>query len=221
MNYFFLSRTEIFNGISEEEIKSMLNCLQAHEKDYKNKEIIYRTGVNIKEIGLVEQGSVNIVEYDYWGNKSILGNIKTGDIFGLSYAAVPGKQLQSDVVANEDCRILFLNIERILTICPQSCPHHTAFIHNLFKVSAKKNLIIHQRMKHISAKSIRDKLISYLSEQSLNYGSPQFTIAFNRQQLSEYLGVDRSALSNELSKMQKDGLLTYKKNTFTLKDLEY
>ncbi|MDO5040596.1 MAG: Crp/Fnr family transcriptional regulator [Peptoniphilus sp.] len=221
MNYFFLSRTEIFYGISEEEIKSVLLCLQSYEKDYDNKEIIYRAGNHISEIGLVERGSVNIEEYDYWGNKSILGNIKTGDIFGLSYAALPGVPLQSDVVANEDCRILFMNIERILTVCPMACPYHTEFIRNMFRVAAKKNILIHQRMKHISAKSIRDKLISYLSEQSLKQGSPQFTIAFNRKQLSEYLGVDRSALSNELSKMQRDGMLTYKKNTFTLKNLEY
>lgn len=218
MNYFFLSKAELFYGIKEDEIETVLTCLQAYEKKYKNKDIIYRAGTHVKEIGFVEAGSVNMVEYDYWGNKSILGNITKGDIFSLSYAAIPGKQLQGDIVANEDCTILFLNIEMLISVCPKSCPFHNKIIHNLFRISANKTLKLHQRMKHISAKTIRDKLISYLSDQAFEHGKPDFTITFNRQQLSEYLGVDRSALSNELSKMQKDGLISYKKNTFTLKD---
>lgn len=221
MNAFFLSRTELFYGILEDEIERVLSCLDAHERSYKNKEVVFRAGSHIKEIGLIEEGSVNIVEYDYWGNKSILGNIKKGDVFGLSYAAIPGRQLQSQVVDNEACRILFLNIEMILNVYPTACPFHSKLIYNLFKISAHKNLAIHQRMKHISAKTIRDKLISYLSSQAFEHGGPSFTILFNRQQLSEYLGVDRSALSNELSKMQKDGLLVYDKNTFSLKDFFY
>ncbi|MGI6766531.1 MAG: Crp/Fnr family transcriptional regulator [Lentihominibacter sp.] len=216
MNYLFLSGTELFYGIIKDEIRTVLSCLQSSEKKYKNKDIIYRAGTHMKEIGLIEEGSVNIVEYDSWGNKSILGNIKKGDIFGLPYAAIPGKKLQGDVVANENCTILFLNLENLITICPKSCPFHNKIIHNLFRILAKKTLNSHQRMKHISEKTIRSKLISYLSEQAFEYGKPNFTIVFNRQQLSEYLGVDRSALSNELSKMQKDGLIVYEKNTFTL-----
>lgn len=221
MNFFFLSKTELFYGITEDEIKTALHCFQAHEKKYKNKDLIYRTGTHIKEIGLVEEGNVNIVEYDYWGNKSILGNIKKGDIFGLSYAAIPGKQLQGDVVANENCTVLFLNIEQLITTCPKSCPFHNSIIHNLFRIAANKSLEMRQRMKHISAKTIRGKLISYLSSQAFEQRSPSFKISFNRQQLSEYLGVDRSALSNELSKMQKDGLLDYEKNNFILNNSLY
>lgn len=221
MNYFFLSRAELFYRILEEEIKEVLTCLKAYEKNYKKKDIIYRAGTYVKEIGFVEEGSVNIVEYDYWGNKSIIGNIKKGDIFSLSYAAIPSKKMQADVVANEDCTILFLNIENLINMCPKNCHYHNGIIHNLFRISANKTINILQRMKHISSKTIRGKLISYLSQQALDKGKADFTIIFNRQQLSEYLGVDRSALSNELSKMQKDGLLTYKGKNFTLKDSFY
>lgn len=221
MNYFFLSKTELFYGIKENEIESVLACLQAYEKNYANKDLVYRAGSPVKEIGLVMKGSVNIFEYDYWGNKSILGNIKKGDIFALSYAASPGKPLEPDVVANEETRVLFLNINTILTTCPTACPFHTKLIHNLFKISANKNLEIQQRMKHISGKTIRNKLISYLSSQAFDHGGPSFTISFNRQELAQYLGVDRSALSNELSKMQKDGLISYERNSFILKDSFY
>lgn len=221
MNFFFLSRTSLFSGIKEDEVKSALSCLQAFEKEFKRKEVIYRAGTTVNRIGLVERGSVNVVEYDYWGNKSILANIREGDVFGISYACIPGKQLQSDVVANEDCVILFLNVELLLTTCSKNCVFHNKLIHNLFAVSASKTLSIRQRMKHMSSKTIRNRLISYLSEQAFEHGSPCFTIEFNRQQLSEYLGVDRSALSNELSKMQKDGLLVFKKNKFKLKDNIY
>lgn len=216
MNSFSLSRTEPFHGIKENELQDLLTCLSAYEKSFKDKEVIFQAGTHIKEIGLIEEGSVNIVEYDYLGNQSILGNIEVGDVFGLSYAAFPGKQLPCDVIANGDCKVLFLNIDRLLTVCPNSCSYHSKVVHNLFKMAASKTLSFHQRMKHMSGKTIRDKLISYLSEQALEHGSPNFTIVFNRQQLSEYLGVDRSALSNELSKMQKEGLITYDKNKFTL-----
>ncbi|NLK46107.1 MAG: Crp/Fnr family transcriptional regulator [Treponema sp.] len=218
---FFLSKTRLFYGIKPDEIKTVLTCLQSVEKKFKRKEIIFREGTAIKEIGLVKEGSVNIVEYDYWGNKSILGNITAGDVFGLSYASNPDTQLQGDIVANDDCTVLFLHIEKILTVCSNSCPHHTKLIHNLFAISASKTLAIRQRMKHISGKTIRNRLISYLSEEAFKQKSPQFTVPFNRQQLAEYLEVDRSALSNELAKMQKDGLLVYEKNTFTLKNNIY
>ncbi|NLM01059.1 MAG: Crp/Fnr family transcriptional regulator [Treponema sp.] len=221
MNFLFLSKTQLFSGIKVDEIISALQCLQAYKKEFKCKEIIYREGKAINEIGLVKQGSVNIVEYDYWGNKSIIGNINTGDIFALSYASIPETKLQGDIIANEDCNILFLNIKKILNVCSNNCPHHNKLIHNLFSIAANKTLTIKKRMKHISFKTIRAKLISYLSEQAFENNDSHFTIKFNRQQLSEYLVVDRSALSNELSKMQKDGLIIYEKNKFKLIKIEY
>ena len=216
MNYFFLTNTPLFHGVREDDIEHLLSCLGAREKTYQKNEIIFRAGSAVSEIGLVQSGSVNIVVNFYWGNSNIFGHVEKGMIFAENYAAIPGKELLCDVVAAEPCEILFLNLTKLLTTCTSGCSFHQRLIHNLLRISAMKSLNLSSRMMHTAPKSMRDKLLSYLSEQAMVNGNTHFTIPFDRQQLADYLGVDRSALSNELSKMQKDGLISFKKNEFTL-----
>ena len=220
MNYNFLIHTNLFHGIREEELRPMLTCLGAREKTYKKNETIFRAGDVVHEIGLVESGSVNIVVNFYWGDSNIFGHVEKGKIFAENYAAIPGKELICDVVAAEDSEILFLDFSKFSTTCSKACAFHQRVIRNLLRISALKSLSLSSRMMHTAPKSMREKLLSYLSEQAIVNESTSFTIPFNRQQLAEYLGVDRSALSAELSRMQKDGLLTYNKNKFQLNDIE-
>ena len=216
MNFSFLSNTALFHGIREDEISEMLHCLNAHERKYHKSETVLRVGETVSEIGLVEAGSVNVVVNFYWGNSHIFGHIGKGDVFAQNFAAIPGRELNCDVVAAEDTEVLFVDIHRLLSTCQNSCPFHRRLIHNLIRISAEKSLSLSNRMMHTAPKSIRDRLLSYLSEQATRNRSPRFSIPFSRQQLADYLGVDRSALSNELSKMQRDGLITYRKNEFQL-----
>lgn len=218
MDYFFLSHTPLFHGINENEIDELLSCLGAKEKSYQKNETIFRAGSTVHEIGLVESGSVNIVVNFYHGNSNIFGHVEKGMIFAENYAAIPGKELICNVVSAENSEILFLDLSKLLTTCQNGCIFHQRLIHNLLRISAQKSLNLSTRMMHIAPKSMRDRLLSYLSEQSLINGNSHFTIPFDRQQLADYLGVDRSALSNELSKMQKDGLISFKKNEFILKN---
>lgn len=216
MNYGFLSETKLFSGIKAEEIKEALDCLSAYEKSFKKGEIIYRTGQTVTDMGLVEEGSVNITVNLYWGSSIILGNIEKGKIFAETYAAVSGKEMLCDAVAAEDCRVLFINVGKLLNVCKSTCGFHQKIIHNLLRISAMKNLNLSARMLHTAPKTIRGRLISYFSQMAAETGSREFTIPFSRQELADYIGVDRSALSAELSKMQKDGILTYRKNKFKL-----
>jgi CRP-like cAMP-binding protein len=219
MNSLFLAQTPLFNNIQEDEIKHLLSCLLAREKTYKKNEVIFSVGSNIHEIGLVESGGVNIVVNFYWGTSSIFGHVGKGAIFGENYAAIPEEPLLCDVVATEDSKILFLDLDKLTHTCQNCCGFHYDLINNLLKISAKKSLKLSRRMMHTAPKSIRDRLLAYLSEQALANKNSHFFIPFNRQQLADYLNVDRSALSNELSKMQKDGLINFKKNEFVLKEL--
>ncbi|MDO5015051.1 MAG: Crp/Fnr family transcriptional regulator [Clostridia bacterium] len=219
MNYSFLKNTNLFHGISEDEIKYALKCLNARQKTYKKNEIIFNAGNTVNEIGLVLSGSVNVVMNLYWGDSRILGHIEKGQVFAENYAAVVGKELICDITACEDCEILFLNLRSVMTTCQRCCSFHQQLIYNLLKISAQKNLNLLGRIMHTASRSIRSRIISYLSEQSMINGSTHFKIPFDRKQLADYLGVDRSALSNELSKMQKEGLITFKKNDFVLNDL--
>ncbi len=216
MNNQFLANTLLFHGIREDEIKALLPCLEPREAHYGKEAIIYRAGDTVSSIGLVLKGSVNVIVNFFWGNCNIFGHVGCGEIFAETYAILPGRELICDVVAAEDCDILFLNMNKLLTSCGSCCAFHRRLIHNMVRISAEKNLGLSSRMMHIAPKSIRERLLSYLSEQALTSGRANFSIPFSRQQLADYLGVDRSALSNELSKMQKDGLLSYRKNTFTL-----
>lgn len=218
MNTFFLSKTQLFHGIQEREIPELFHCLMPRERKFQKDEVIFRAGSPVIEIGLVESGSVNIIVNLYWGSSIIFGHVRKGEVFAENYAAIPGKELICDVVACEETEILFLNMQNMLTTCRKGCTFHNRIIKNMLSISAKKNLNMSYRMMHTASKSLRQRLISYLSEQALEHGSSHFTIPFNRQQLADYLAVNRSAMSNELSKMQEDGLINYSKNEFTLKE---
>ena len=218
MNTSFLRNTPLFQGIAENELSEILDCLSARERKFKKDDIIFCAGSSVSEVGLVESGSVNIMVNFYWGDSHIFAHICQGQIFAESYAAIPGKKLVCDVVSSENSEILFLDMRKLLTSCQKGCGFHHRIIHNMFCISGQKNLDLSARMIHTASKSLRKRLLSYLSEQALKYGSSHFFIPFNRQQLADYLAVDRSAMSNELSKIRRDGLISYRKNEFTLKE---
>lgn len=211
-----ISKSALFRGIEAEAVEAMLQCLQARTRTYGKGARIYHMGQFVGEIGLLLAGGVTIESDDVWGNRTIINHFGPGEAFAEAYACVPGEALMVDVVAAEASTVLFLSIECALTTCSSACAHHNRLIKNLLAVTAQKNLSLTRRMFHLTPKSIRGKLLAYLSFQAIKQGKYRFEIPFNRQQLADYLGVDRSALSNELSKMARAGLLRYKRNEFTL-----
>lgn len=216
MDRYFLEKTMLFRGMSEKETEELMVCLEAEEQDYKKGSAIFREGDVTKTMGLVLSGSVHIENTDIWGKKSILDSIGAGQVFAETYAFVPGEPLMVSAVAAENCRILLLNVGHILHACPKACGCHERLLLNLLGIASQKNLNLSRRIFHTSAKSIHGRLMSYLSDQAARQGSYAFDIPYNRQQLADYLSVDRSALSNELSKMQREGILKVKKNHFLL-----
>lgn len=213
-----LSNTQLFYGLKEDEITSLLGCLNAEKRSYKKGEVILSEGSTTENSGIVLSGMVMISCCDIWGNNSILGNATPGSIFAEVYACIPGQPLLVTVSAAEDTSILFMNVGRILTTCSNACPFHARLAQNLLTVCAHKNLQLSQRIQHTSSKSVRGRLMSYFSECAKHFGSNSFLVPYNRQQLADYLNVDRSALCNELSKMQKDGMIEYTRNHILLKD---
>ena len=210
-----LKRTKIFAGVGDDEIMSMLSCLGANFKTYKKGEYIFRQGEHITDITVLAEGSLHIQKDDYWGNRSILGEITVGEMFGEAYAYDSGAML-NDVVAVEDSVVIFLDVKRILTSCSNACRFHSIVVQNLFFAISEKNRKLVQKLSHMSKRTTREKLISYLSEQAKKQNSGVFTIPFNRQQLADFLSVDRSAMSNELCKMRDEGLIEFEKNQFKL-----
>ena len=212
-----IKKSSLFVDITEEEINSMLACLNARIKTYKKGEYIYVSGDVITNISIVLDGSLHVQSDDYWGNRSIISHLAKGDIFGEAYVAPTSGAFLSDVIAVEDSVICNLDASKVLTSCSSACTFHTKLIKNLFYVISSKNRTLVQKLGHVTKRSTREKLISYLSFQAKKHNSNQFFIPFNRQQLADFLSVDRSAMSNELCKMRDEGLLSFHKNHFVLR----
>lgn len=211
-----LKRTQLFAGLVDDEIVSMLSCLGARLCNYKKGEYVLRQGERLSDITVLVKGNLHIQKDDYWGNRSILGQISVGEMFGEAYVAPESGALINDVIATEDSAVIFFDVRRIITTCPSACRFHSLVVQNMFFAISEKNRKLVQKLEHMSKRSTREKLISYLSGEAKKQGNSIFTIPFNRQQLADFLSVDRSAMSNELCKMRDEGLLEFEKSKFRL-----
>ena len=211
-----IKSSKLFSGIAEDEINAMMSCLRARKQEFPKDAFVMREGDVTEEIGLVLEGSVLIIQEDIWGNRNILSKLGPGQTFATAFACAPGSALNASAVAESAATIMFLNVRQIMTTCTSACEHHTRVIRNLLGELAEKNIGNGEKIAHMGQRTTRDKLMSYLSAEARRLGKYEFDIPFSRQQLADYLGVERSGLSLELSKMQADGLINYKKNHFKL-----
>jgi len=205
----------LFRGMTSQQIKDASDALLAREQSFSKGEIILHAGSPTQIMGIVLSGSVTIEIVDFYGNRTVLSHIGRGGFFAETYAMLPGEVMLVDAVANEDCRVLFLNLSRLAAqkVSGSWVPHFTG---NLLTISMNKNLTLSKRSLHTTPKSIRARVLSYLNSMCLQKGSQTFDIPFDRQQLADYLNVERTALSKELGRMKKDGLISCRKNRFTL-----
>ena len=211
-----LKQTKLFSGVGDDEIYSMLSCLGASLRVYKKGDFVLRQGELLNSILVLAEGNLHIQSDDYWGNRSILGEISAGEMFGEAYAAPESGALMNDVVAVTDSAVVCFDVNRILTTCSSACRFHAIVVQNLFFAISEKNRKLVQKLGLLSKRTTREKLISYLSEQAKKQNSASFSIPFNRQQLADFLSVDRSAMSNELCKMRDEGMIRFEKNRFIL-----
>lgn len=213
---FFLKSTPLFNGFSEEELTEALTCLNFSKRHYAKGELILRAGSIAKKMGIVLSGSVTIENNDIWGNRVILSHVGVGQLFAETYALLSDEPMLVDAAANADCDILFLNLSRLGMLEKEAKGWASRLTLNLLMICAGKNLALSDRSFHTSPKTIRGRVMSYLNSVAMKMHSDEFDIPFDRQQLAGYLNTERSALSKELGKMQRDGLIIVKKNHFIL-----
>ena len=213
MDIQFLLHTPLFLGAKPEELKSLLAAMEAAERAFPKGEVILQAGEHTSRLYLVLSGGVTVENHDAWGNRTILGHVAPGEVFAETYACLPGQPMMVSAVASQETALLSLNAAALQN---DSCPQRDLILTNLLRITSEKNLALSRRIFYTSSKTIRGRLLSYLSDQAVLQGSLSFSIPFDRQQLADYLGVDRSALSNELSKLRREGLLTTRKNQFSL-----
>lgn len=211
-----LSAAAIFSGISTAEIESMLVCLGAREQAYKKGQFVLSAGDKPNSVGLILSGGALIIQEDFWGARNILAKLAPLELFAESFACAPEANMNVSVVADDALNVLWLEVSRILSACPSACTYHSRIIRNLISEIANKNLKLNERMTHMGKRTTRQKALSYLSQQARRQGKAEFDIVFSRQQLADYLSVERSALSAELSKLRDEGLIDFDKNHFVL-----
>lgn len=214
-----LKQNPLFKGLTENELLLFLNNTAVGVNRRREGEYILRAGDTVSSMGVVLSGSVLVIQEDIWGRRNIMARVSAGDIFAEVFAAAQGTALNVSVVADTDCEIMLLSVRRLLAADHAVGDGEGKVVRNLVSLLARKAMTFNEKITHLSKRTTREKLLSFLSAQATRQGKLIFDIAYDRQQLADYLCVDRAAMSVELSKLQKEGVLSYHKNHFELKEL--
>lgn len=206
----------LFSGIQPEELKVMLGCIGYHISDFQKGEMIAFEEENIKHVGIVLSGKVDMIKEDLWGNKTMLVRIGPDEVFGETFACGDDNVSVVSFIVSEDAKILFLPFDRVMHSCTNACVFHHMLIENMVRIIANKNRDLMRKVEVISKKSLREKILAYLSIQAQVHKSPYFEIPLGRGEWADYLCADRSALTRELVKMKEDGLIDYDRNCFRI-----
>jgi len=212
----FLQNSSLFAGFSTEDIQKLCTCLDAHEKSLPKDTFVFHADDEASTVYLLLSGHVHIVDEDFWGNRTIIETMHSHTLFGEAYALSSAERHLVSVVTAEDTCLLEINSQRLFETCAKTCPCHGTLIKNAARILSEKIVRLTGKLLHIARRTMREKILSYLSQCARQAQSNTFTIPYSRQQLADYLCVDRSALSHELSRLQADGVLRYRKNQFEL-----
>lgn len=211
-----LHRSPLFQGIQAQDIPGLLTCLGAAIRNVGRQQYILTEGEPANRLGILLSGSASIVHQDIYGNRSIVSLVQPGQLFAESFACAGAQTLPVSVVANEDTAVMLIDCRRITQSCTNACGFHNQMIYNLLQAVAARNLEFHQKLEITAKRTTREKLMAYLLSQAKLAGRKDFTIPYDRQGLADYLGVERSAMSAELSKLQKEGILKTNRSRFQL-----
>ena len=201
-----LTECALFHGLREAQIREMLPCLSARQSRFRRGQFLLRAGDRVAFAGILLSGEAEVLQEDFWGNRNLLAAVGPGDLFAEAFACAHAVSPVS-VLCKTDGSVLYLNVRAVFSPCEKACAQHKALSQNLIRVLAEKNMQLNEKAGFLSQRTTREKLLAYLSAQARRAGSASFRIPFDRQQLADFLSVNRSAMSAELSRMQREGLL--------------
>lgn len=215
-----LQTTPLFKGIQTQELDALLTCIGARQDHYAKGEFIFLNGSSVNSIGIVLTGRVQILKEDIFGNRAILNDLGPGAVFGEAFVCSEKYTLTVSVLAAENSTVLFLSFDRVMHICPSACRFHNAVIKNMVEMLAFKNIKLIEKLEVTTKHSLREKILTYLSQLAQDQASTTVTAPLGRIDLADFLGADRSSLTRELNRMKADGLIVFDKNTYTLLDVD-
>lgn len=211
-----MKNISLFDKIKDDGIENILENLQGEPKVYPKGDLIWQQGDNISKIGIVLVGLLKIYTQNPDGSETLLGQVKDGEVFGVNYLCSGINVSPVTVQAQKQTGVLFISYEKMLKACSGGNDWQVKLLRNMFMSVSKENLVLCERLKILDKKSIREKVMTYLNNQALKARSKKFEVDFNREKMAEYLCVDRSALSRELSNLRNEGIIEFQKNEFTL-----
>ena len=214
-----LTECALFRGLRRAQIREMLPCLSARQSRFRRGQFLLRAGDRVAFAGILLSGEAEVLQEDFWGNRNLLAAVGPGDLFAEAFACAHAVSPVS-VLCKTDGSVLYLNVRAVFSPCEKACAQHKALSQNLIRVLAEKNMQLNEKAGFLSQRTTREKLLAYLSAQARRAGSARFRIPFDRQQLADFLSVNRSAMSAELSRMQREGLLCADRSSFTLRQPE-
>ena len=214
--YSLLSASDLFYGLTSEELGSMLHCLGAKIVDTQKGDPVFLEGDPAGVVGIVLEGSIQVVQEDYFGSRSVIHHSGPGDVFAEAFSFTNLDTMPVSGYAVKNSRCMILSCRRMMTVCSNACTFHNRLVKNLLTLVSRKNLMLNEKIRFMSQRTTREKLLAYLSDQAKKTGSAEFTIPYDRQALADYLSVERSAMSAEISKLKKDGILEVKGSHFRL-----
>lgn len=207
---------KLFEGIVEEEASMLLGCLSAKVEQYEKEEALLLQGGKVDKIGILLAGKLQILREDYDGNRSIVSELVPSEVFAEAFVCAGLSHSPVTVLAIQNATVMYIDYRKLITTCPGGCDFHHKLVENMISLIAHKNVELSKKLQILSCRSTREKILTYLTHQSERWGSLSFAIPFTREQLADYLSVNRSALSREISVMAAEGLLSYERNIFTL-----
>ena len=216
INFSSLQDSILFANMAEKDLHKIFRCISAHKKTFERDAFVFRAGDDVRNVYLILSGSMHIIDEDFWGNRAIIETMQKDTLFGEAYVFSTKENQLVSVIAAEDSVILEIDPASLFEDCSNACPCHSQLIRNALTLLSEKIVQLTEKLGHIIKRSLREKILSYLSTCAQREKNNTFHIPYSRQQLADYLCVDRSALSHELSNLQKMGMIRYRKNLFEL-----
>jgi len=206
----------LFRGINADELETLLDCLNARCHSYRKGSFVFCAGQHITTMSLLLSGQIDILQDDIWGKRRILERVEPGEIFGTAFSCVDVRRIPISALVTQPSDVMFFDYRKVITTCSSACTFHTRLISNLLELLAGKSIAMMAKIENITCHTTREKVLSFLSQQAQQRQAQSFDISFNRQELADYLAVDRSALSVELGRLRDEGVLQFSKNHFEL-----
>ena len=207
----------LFEGISQEDVQKILECAGAHVKIYAKDEFILHEGDEITQIGMLLKGDVQLICEDFWGRKTLVTRVRPGDIFAEAFACAGQPMSNVSVVAERESHVMWMDAQRLLSVCPNVCECHNQIVHNLLGEMARKNIEQNDKMALLSRRNTREKILSYLSMEAKKQKSASIVLPFNQRELADYLSLERSGVSTHLNRLRDEGVIDFERRVFVLR----